>query len=138
MEMNHYRDLVERMGPTERENSARNSFSLINGLPERNDIILGLCAGAKLYSTDIRDFAYISEYFSDLGTFIGMADNLDKSERFEAGIKTFFIVNNLSSTNRDIIFTGFYASAMINNISIDHIADQVVPEINVGRAKSIW
>lgn len=136
--MDEYKSIVEKMNETEKAEAARNSFNIINNSKQRSDIILGLCSGTSLYEINIKEFALINESFNDLNSFIEQSNNLDKSEKFEAGIKSFFIVNNLPSSSKEQIFTGYYASAMINDISIDQVAGKVVPGVAVERIESIW
>ena len=94
--MDEYKSIVEKMNETEKAEAARNSFNIINNSKQRSDIILGLCSGTSLYEINIKEFALINESFNDLNSFIEQSNNLDKSEKFEAGIKSFFIVNNLN------------------------------------------
>lgn len=137
--MNYYRDLVAQMTSTEKTNAAVDSFTLINGLssPQRNDVVLGICAAANLYNLNITTLSEIS-IISDLSTFVNEASSLDNSEKFEAGIKGFFTINYFPTTDRDTVFKGFYASADLSGVNIDDVAAPKTPPINAGKADPVW
>ncbi len=139
MQMDSYRDKVAAMTDAQRSAAIQNGFATVNDLPDsqRGDVLLGICAAGAMYSTDISNMSGMAAAFNDLYTFIQNAADVDERESLEAGMKGFFLVNNLASTPRDSIFTGFYASAYVGHIDVDVAAQAQVP-VQAGRADPVW
>lgn len=139
MQMDFYRDKVASMSDSQRSAAIQSGFTAVNDLADaqRSDVLLGICAAAAMYSTNIANMGSMSSSFNDLSSFIQTASALDDSERFEAGMKGFFLVNNFPTSQRDTIFTGFYASAYVGHIDVDLAAQAQVP-VQAGRADPVW
>lgn len=137
--MNYYNDLVGQMTDQQKATAANDSFTFINGMlsTQRNDVLLGLCSSANLYEFDITKLSEIN-IIADLSNFIQEAQNLDKDEQFEKGLKAFFTLNYLSVTDRDTVFTGFYASANLSGIDLDAVAAPNKGPILAGKAEPVW
>jgi hypothetical protein len=137
--MSYYNNLVAQMTQQQKETAAVDSFTFINGMstPQRNDVLLGLCASANLYEFDITTLSQIN-IIADLDTFVQEAETLDSSEKFEKGLKAFFTLNYLNVSNRDTVFTGFYASANLTGVDLDIAAAPNKGPIYAGKADPVW
>lgn len=137
--MNYYNDLVGQMTQQEKATAANDSFTFINGMlaTQRSDVLLGLCSSANLYEFEITTLSEIN-IIADLSNFVQEAQNLDKSEQFEKGLKAFFTLNYLSVSDRDTVFKGFYASANLSGVDLDAVAAPNKGPIHAGKAEQIW
>lgn len=137
--MNSFEDQVQSMSSSQKTAAANAGFNKMNNMPspQRADIILGMCAASNLYSLDISTMPEINN-ISDLSDFINEADSLDKSEKFEAGLKSFFTINYSPTTDRDEMFLGIYASASLSGVDINAVRQGPIDDVVVGPVDTVW
>lgn len=137
--MNYFEEQVAAMTEAQKETAAAAGFSRMDSMPnpERRDIILGMCAASNLYSLNISEMPQIDK-IPDLSSFLSEASSLDKSEKFEAGLKSFFTINYSPTSARNEMFLGVYASASIAHVDIVIIQEGPVDDIVVGPIASVW
>ena len=137
--MNYFEEQVQSMTSSQKINAAKAGFQRMNDMPnpQRRDIILGMCAASNLYSLDISEMPEIGN-ITDLEQFLTEANNLDKSEKFEAGLKSFFTINYSPTAIRNEMFLGVYASADIAHVDIGIIKEGPVDDIVVGPIATVW